>query len=232
VFTEAYSAPNAIVTKLDQAYPPSDEMSFVISFDKSFNDVSWRVEFYYEIDSEQSIDTGRIEFSFDGGSIWIDPLDDPLSLAYIASAPGGASTFGEAFSGVKEGSFSMDWLDVQYSWGIENVLIKFTFTSDANETNQAGWLIDDITIFCQSVGSTKSHEKNSFTLFPNPASNEMKIQSKQVITKIEIANVSGKLVLETTSNTIDISKLSEGIYYVKAQFFNGNSAYEKLVVTK
>ncbi|MFP5470782.1 MAG: T9SS type A sorting domain-containing protein [Bacteroidia bacterium] len=72
----------------------------------------------------------------------------------------------------------------------------------------------------------------SMTVYPNPATNEANIKSEQPITSVEIRDVSGKLVLESTNHTIDVSNLSEGIYYVKAQFFNGSSAYEKLVVTK
>jgi hypothetical protein len=232
-FTEAYSAPNAIVTKLDEAYPLSDDLSFEISYTKKPEDSYWRILFVYKIDSEKSIDTGRIEFSFDNGLTWKNPMIESLDESFVIMEPSPTTSFSEVLSGVNTEwqTFMMEWGET-YSQGVENVLIRFTFASDSNETNQAGWMIDDIFIESGKLNGVNSETNTLFSIYPNPATNEVNIKSEEPITSIKIMDVSGKLILESTFHTVDVSSLLKGIYYVKAQFFNGNSSYEKLIITK
>jgi Arylsulfotransferase (ASST)/Secretion system C-terminal sorting domain len=55
-----------------------------------------------------------------------------------------------------------------------------------------------------------------FNIYPNPVSNTLNVQSKENILKIEIYNPLGKLVkANLNSNSLNISNLSSGIYFVK-----------------
>ena len=60
---------------------------------------------------------------------------------------------------------------------------------------------------------------NYFSLYPNPASSFINIQSKEVeVTKVEIYNLTGQRVLEQkglVKNGVDVSGLSKGIYVLK-----------------
>jgi len=73
------------------------------------------------------------------------------------------------------------------------------------------------------VLTTEEQEKETFKLYPIPASNYINIRFKsgiEQIKEIEIVDVTGKIVYkerEPSSYTIDTSKLVEGIYIVKIQ---------------
>lgn len=53
------------------------------------------------------------------------------------------------------------------------------------------------------------------SLFPNPAQNEITLKINASINNIEILDSRGRLVLVSKQKTIDISRLSSGIYFVK-----------------
>lgn len=60
--------------------------------------------------------------------------------------------------------------------------------------------------------------RNSVKIYPNPASNQINISDVTDINSYEIYNVVGKLILKSDrlfSNTIDISELSPGAYFLK-----------------
>lgn len=64
-------------------------------------------------------------------------------------------------------------------------------------------------------------QNNSF-IFPNPSNEYISITSQKLITKLEFYNSMGQLVLEESKSydKIDISQLTNGIYFIKAFFEN------------
>lgn len=126
----------------------------------------------------------------------------------------------EACSGTEEtldaGTFdSYLWSDqstnqtvIVGSTGTYDVTVKKTgiqYTSEPVE------VVFDI---CTSVSKTTGE---SFKIFPNPVTNLLIVQGE--IGSFEIYNVLGKVVVqqEIGSNTIDISQLKSGTYFLKAQ---------------
>jgi subtilisin family serine protease len=76
------------------------------------------------------------------------------------------------------------------------------------------------------------------TIYPNPAQNEVKIQSTQLkIDEVQIADLLGKIIYHSKISTVDsefsinISSLPAGIYYVKI-FSEGQAAAMKKLVKK
>lgn len=72
----------------------------------------------------------------------------------------------------------------------------------------------------------------SFTLFPNPANDLMKITTAENNTSIKIHDISGKLVYSSSffsGEQIDISELNAGTYFVSLQTEKG-MATQKLIV--
>lgn len=60
--------------------------------------------------------------------------------------------------------------------------------------------------------------KNSITIYPNPATNQIIINNITEVKSFEIYNANGKVILKADkliSNSIDISNLSSGIYFLK-----------------
>jgi len=74
--------------------------------------------------------------------------------------------------------------------------------------------LDDF-IYSEQQLSTNDYSKTSFRLYPNPSDEIIQIQSNREIINIIIYDIFGKIVLETTtSENINISKLSKGLYFV------------------
>ncbi|PKP19759.1 MAG: hypothetical protein CVU05_10665 [Bacteroidetes bacterium HGW-Bacteroidetes-21] len=80
-------------------------------------------------------------------------------------------------------------------------------------------------------------EKNKITLFPNPASSNVVISSKnQMLDSIEVYSNSGKKVFSTNQKlnskifNMDVTSFSKGFYFVIAHLSGGKTAVVKLIV--
>jgi hypothetical protein len=103
-------------------------------------------------------------------------------------------------------------------------MIKFTFISDAIETNKEGWIIDDILTASaewQLCSYIKETINNNFRIFPNPFSQQMTVESVEDLkgSDIIIYNSSGIIVKEIHnasrhSITVQRDNLSSGVYYL------------------
>ncbi|HLW31395.1 MAG TPA: T9SS type A sorting domain-containing protein [Aequorivita sp.] len=78
--------------------------------------------------------------------------------------------------------------------------------------------------------SIEENTTNLFSIYPNPANNLLNIKSKTPISQITIHNNIGQLLLSSTKeNQVDISALSEGIYFVKISDENGLTEIKNIV---
>jgi hypothetical protein len=72
----------------------------------------------------------------------------------------------------------------------------------------------------------------SFSVFPNPASSTLTIQSEELISGIEIKNIYCQKILSKTilakNKTIDISDLAEGIYFLQLKS-SGKMTVQKFI---
>ena len=76
-----------------------------------------------------------------------------------------------------------------------------------------------------------------FSVYPNPTSGVLTVQSKTAIVQIEIHNLLGQLVISNSNhppagragNTIDISSVSQGVYFIKLKDENGDFGAQKVV---
>lgn len=77
-------------------------------------------------------------------------------------------------------------------------------------------------------------EINDFSIFPTPANDLILITDKQGITKVELQNMTGQLLLSETVNAsaheLHLQNFAEGIYFVKVTNSNGMSSVKKIVV--
>jgi len=84
---------------------------------------------------------------------------------------------------------------------------------------------------CETLAINNIEEyENTVVLFPNPTNSILNIESKTSITEIKIYNQLGQLVLSSSNkNTIDLSSVSQGLYFVKIKDENGNIGTQKVV---
>lgn len=73
--------------------------------------------------------------------------------------------------------------------------------------------------------STKEESLESFSMFPNPATNYLRISSKTQFNKIIVSTTLGQMVYsletESTYEEIDISQLNSGIYIITVESITG-----------
>jgi hypothetical protein len=79
---------------------------------------------------------------------------------------------------------------------------------------------------------TTEFEKNKISISPNPFSSDFNIQTEETILNYSLVDISGKLLIATTSkNELDTiaSQLNSGIYFLNLQLENGKSGNFKLI---
>lgn len=79
------------------------------------------------------------------------------------------------------------------------------------------------------LGSQSFSSFQDFTMYPNPASSILNIQTEELIKQIEIYTLEGKLVKDSTENKIDVSNLQSGFYLVKATTVENKIGVKKFI---
>ena len=89
-------------------------------------------------------------------------------------------------------------------------------------------------VLCQSLSVNEVELKNEVVIYPNPAQNNIKINTTLPVTKIQLFSLAGKKLaehsgLEQTNFNLDVSHLQAGMYWVKI-FNDSNLSLKKLIV--
>lgn len=69
--------------------------------------------------------------------------------------------------------------------------------------------------FGAALGIPSYISENKFTVFPNPTTSILNIQTNATITQIDIITLDGKQILSTAQKKIDVSNLPSGLYLIK-----------------
>jgi hypothetical protein len=199
------------------------------------------MEFWHKYDMDTLTEIGIIEASYDGGNSWV-LVNDTSVVSTMESFFWWDSDF-HASNGnytnhplITTGK-SDGWILSRFNWQwwipvkadtiiypVDSLMIKFTFISDAIETNKEGWIIDDILTASaewQLCSYIKETINNNFRIFPNPFSQQMTVESVEDLkgSDIIIYNSSGIIVKEIHnasrhSITVQRDNLSSGVYYL------------------
>lgn len=107
----------------------------------------------------------------------------------------------------------------------------FAGTIDSGFT-ESSMVIDYVRVY-QNTLSSESFGSNDFRVYPNPATNEINIQSNRPIDLVEIYNVIGQKVLtrKRVNNPIVITELQAGIYFLEVHS-EGSKAVKKIIVNR
>jgi hypothetical protein len=106
---------------------------------------------------------------------------------------------------------NFDWADYDNDGNMELIICGIN-------TDIAGF--NHLTkIYNTQTNSIKSIDEisNFVKLYPNPTSHQLTIETALKVSKINIIDVTGKIIktINTNTNTIDVSDLSNGIYSIK-----------------
>lgn len=146
----------------------------------------------------------------------------------FSSAPiGGCPVYPVSFSTV----------NVAYPPSIFGVSIDNTLTPYTNNDNFNTYTGVNEMLLCSMVTSANDFTagKNDVTIFPNPADRQLEIHLKSRFTSVDFFNVTGEQIsnhsLKQGINSIDVSDLESGIYFLKLKSQDGVNVTEKLIVT-
>ncbi|MEE9349847.1 MAG: T9SS type A sorting domain-containing protein, partial [Flavobacteriaceae bacterium] len=108
--------------------------------------------------------------------------------------------------------------------------VEDTTWSTTNWTN-----IDAQTSFSENCGSTTSVSnfdlEKVFSIYPNPATNNFKIESDLAISKLTIFNHLGKeIAVFNSQESYDVSSLTDGIYFIQITS-NNTTQLQKLIIS-
>lgn len=110
--------------------------------------------------------------------------------------------------------------------GQANVQIRFQYTG----TDADGVSIDDVTVTATTLSTNEAGKKlKSTNIYPNPTKGEMNIKTDKKIKSSTVLDFSGKSVLKSTSDRVDISSLPKGGYLLQVEFSDGTSTTEKVI---
>ncbi|WP_405574717.1 T9SS type A sorting domain-containing protein [Winogradskyella sp. Asnod2-B02-A] len=95
----------------------------------------------------------------------------------------------------------------------------YSFYSEMGEFNERFEIV-----FNQENLSIKDHEIAAIEVFPNPTTSIIHVKSETTIISLQLFNNLGQLILsKPEANYLDLSRISEGIYFLKAIDLYGNT---------
>jgi hypothetical protein len=142
-------------------------------------------------------------------------------------------------------SINQTWANVSPLNGLGNGTINITTSANTGSARTAiisataGTISKKFVIIQDGItGVNEINQINKISIYPNPTSGLVTISSTQTIANIEVFDVTGKLVYNLVNNSkqtntsLDLSALSNGIYFINAVTENGGISKSKVVVSK
>jgi hypothetical protein len=168
----------------------------------------------YVVVGESNSNSIDITGNHGGDDIWLEKLSSSGDLQWQKSF----------------GGTNMDWVyDIKSTLDGGFIMAGFTSSTDGDVTGNLGgedfWVVKLLTAPLEIT----SFNNTTVNIFPNPAASILTIQTSnnQLIDKITITDLTGKVVLEknNTNNQVNIQELSNGMYILKSTlnqetFFN------------
>ncbi len=121
---------------------------------------------------------------------------------------------------------------------IHDSTIANIFYQEFNQRYKDEGATEFMTEKCDFVGIGDQVLTQGIRLYPNPAGNYVvvEISPESKVETIRVYSLDGKMVRQQTAvqtmNTIDLSGLGSGIYFVRAENVSGNGEMKKLIITK
>ena len=113
---------------------------------------------------------------------------------------------------------------------IDNAALFCIEVDDITYANSApNWIKDTWASFSEDCNlGVEDNVLNDFSLYPNPAHDVLNIESQQEIETVKIYNLQGQLIKEVSTNSIDVSNLNTGLYFVQVTI-EGKSITKKFI---
>ncbi len=115
------------------------------------------------------------------------------------------------------------WLDLTKLGDLDS--LGFYFLSSDTGTYGINtpqyFCMDNFTTLNVKTGLSTVSENIQFNLFPNPANQNIQIETDQQFENIKVLNTQGQEMISTSNQSIDISSLLQGVYLLQVQTSSG-----------
>ena len=168
------------------------------------------------------IDAGDLfaEVSTNGGTTWTTLWNDDDEIGFIDDGDGDPDSdlYNQNIVSVQR--------DLSAYVGQANVQVRFRYV--ATDADIAA--IDDVQVLASNLSTNDTTPKiKSLSIYPNPTKGELNIKTDKKIKTSTVLDVSGRAVLSSTTQKVDLSFLPKGAYLVKVEFADGTTSTEKVI---
>ena len=256
-FNPAHSPTKAIMTDTLNVYPPNNQSYFDLHIGTMcpFNPV---ITFWHKYQTDSLKDGGYLEVSYDNGITWKNVVYDTSCFSYNGGTPNRENFYTAndtisgnipAFSGTSNGWVLSKiqwiwWIPIMksnYSFPGDTMIVRFHFSSNPVQTNKAGWIIDDLTLYQVDFpgGINESFYANKDILVsPNPVSVACVfkcLDKSDIINSLEITDAMGRSVFFQNKILVPEFKFSRnslpaGIYFYTLGLNNQQRVSGKLIM--
>jgi len=109
---------------------------------------------------------------------------------------------------------------------VDNAIYSNTSWSNIDSTST----FVETTADCNALAISDYYNDFALHIYPNPTKNNFKIESDLAISKINIYDNLGKLLLQfNTQETYDVSSLTDGVYFIQI-YSNNKKTQQKLII--
>ena len=160
----------------------------------------------------------------------------PTPIPFVAKVEGSANPF--ETSPVMITAYD-EWQELTFDLssaagaGNDKLVLFFNFANN-NGSGSDIYYIDDYFFGAPTLSTTDVTLDNAVTVFPNPAKDEVNVNSKVNITAYELIDITGKIIIQKESKTfepsfkIDISTLKTGLYFLNVRSSTSNKVVKIL----
>ena len=240
-----YLQPNSLhevlITDTVHNYAVNIEESFEIHWPVYPNSIfNFILSFDHSMDTDSSIDGGRIEVSYDYGQNWIDIYEDALTnVAFNTEnfyAPTDTLFDGRAgFSGhftQRHSVLQWVWILPLKSFPTDTMYYRFLFKSDSLDNNKEGWMLESLHFAYADMPSGLSMTQDALFMFecsPNPVENQLQISTELNEYNLTVYDVSGNILHEgQNEKTLNLSGFSNGVFFVQLTAPSGITSTRKV----
>lgn len=240
-FLQPNNPHKVLITDTLQNYSVNVEESFEIHWPVYPNSIfNFILSFDHSMDSDSSLDGGRIEVSYDYGQSWTDIYEDALTnVAFNTDnfyAPSDTLFDGRAgFSGhftQRHSVLQWVWILPLKSFPTDTMYYRFLFKSDSLENNKEGWMLENIHFAYADMPSGLSMTDASFVFecSPNPVENELHISTELNEFTLAIYDINGYLLHQgKNEKTLNLSGFSNSVFFVELTSPSGITSTRKVV---
>lgn len=164
------------------------------------------------------INTGNLvaQVSTNGGTSWTTLWDEDTEIGFTDDGDDDEDT--DTYNTVAVQRSLSAYI------GQADVRIRFQYTgADADAV-----AIDDVQVLAATL-STKEASKSKTSIYPNPTKGEINIKTDKKIKSSTVLDLSGKVLLQTSSEKVNISSFTKGTYLLKVEFADGTIKTEKII---